>query len=70
MVPARRIGVRMTSSGLMVPRKSASMVIGIGPQMKKWTRAEVCAHCSLGESCQYRINAQGGRQSRPKIGSA
>jgi hypothetical protein len=56
MVPAQKIGVSLTSSGIMVPRKSASMVIGIGPQIKKWTRAEVCAHCSLGESCHYRIH--------------
>ena len=56
MVPAEKIGVSLTSSGTMVPRKSASMVIGIGPQMKTWTRAEVCGHCSLGESCAYRIH--------------
>jgi hypothetical protein len=57
MVPAREIGLSLTSSGIMVPRKSASMVIGIGPQMKTWTRAEVCAHCSLRETCPYRIHA-------------
>ena len=57
MVPAREIGVSLTSSGIMVPRKSASMVIGIGPQMKTWTRAEVCAHCSLRKTCPYRIPA-------------
>ncbi|MDH5695069.1 MAG: hypothetical protein OEZ00_00425 [Dehalococcoidia bacterium] len=57
MVPAREIGVDLTSSAIMVPRKSTSMVIGIGPQMKTWTRAEVCAHCSLRETCPYRIHA-------------
>jgi len=57
MVPAREIGVRLTSSGIMVPRKSTSMVIGIGPQMKTWTRAEVCAHCSLSKTCPCRIQA-------------
>jgi hypothetical protein len=55
MVPAREIGVSLTSSGIMVPRKSASMVIGIGPKMKTWTRAEVCANCSLRKTCAYRI---------------
>jgi hypothetical protein len=55
MVPAREIGVSLTSSGVMVPRKSASMVIGIGPQMRTWTRAEVCRHCSLRKTCPYRI---------------
>ncbi|MBA7465992.1 hypothetical protein ES707_01164 [subsurface metagenome] len=57
MVPAREIGVSLTSAGIMVPRKSASMVIGIGPQMTRWTRAEVCAHCSLRKTCPYRIQA-------------
>ena len=57
MVPAQEIGVSLTSSGIMVPRKSASMVIGIGPQIKTWTRAEVCARCSLRKTCHYRIQA-------------
>jgi len=55
MVPAREIGVSLTASGIMVPRKSASVVIGIGPQMKTWTQAEVCAHCNLSKTCPYRI---------------
>jgi hypothetical protein len=55
MVPAREIGVSLTSSGVMVPRKSASMVIGIGPQMRTWSRAEVCTRCSLKRTCPYRI---------------
>ncbi len=33
LVSAEEIGVSLTSSGIMVPRKSVSMVIGIGPQM-------------------------------------
>jgi hypothetical protein len=57
MVPAREIGVSLTSSGIMVPRKSTSMVMGIGPKMTTWTRAEVCAHCSLRRTCLYRIPA-------------
>ena len=57
LVPAREIGVSLTSAGIMVPRKSVSMVMGIGPQMVKWTRAEVCARCHLEENCPYRIPA-------------
>jgi hypothetical protein len=55
MVPAREIGVSLTSAGIMVPRKSASMVIGVGSQMPTWTRAEVCARCRLKKTCPYRI---------------
>ena len=57
LVPAEEIGVSLTTSGIMVPRKSASMVIGIGPQMATWTQAEVCARCNLRKTCPYRIQA-------------
>ena len=49
--------VKRYSSGMMVPRNSVSMVIGIGPRMATWTRAEVCARCSLKETCPHRIRA-------------
>jgi hypothetical protein len=55
LVPAQEIGVSLTSVGIMIPRKSASMVIGIGPKMKTWTRTEVCAQCHLRKTCAYRI---------------
>jgi hypothetical protein len=54
---ATEIGVSLTAIGVMVPRKSTSMVIGIGRQMKTWTRAEACAHCNLQKTCRYRIQA-------------
>lgn len=57
LVPAEEIGMQLTSSGLMVPRKSNSMVIGIGHQMKTWTRAEACQRCNLSKTCSYRIRA-------------
>jgi hypothetical protein len=57
MVPTKEIGVSLTPAGVMFPRKSASMVIGIGPRMKTWTRTEVCARCSLRKTCPYRIPA-------------
>lgn len=57
LVPVEKIGVSLTSSGVMVPRKSTSMVIGLGPQMITWTEAEVCARCSLMKTCPYRIQA-------------
>ena len=57
LTPAEQIGVSLTSSGIMVPRKSVSMVIGLGPQMKTWTRAETCARCNLRKTCHYRIHA-------------
>jgi len=52
---AREIGVSLTHSGILIPRKSVSMVIGIGPRMTRWTQAQVCARCSLMETCPYKI---------------
>jgi hypothetical protein len=57
LVPVEKIGVSLTSSGVMVPRKSTSLVIGIGPQMLTWTEAEVCARCGLNKSCHYKVDA-------------
>ena len=54
MVPAQDIGLSLTKSGIMVPRKSESMVFGIGPNMKNWTQAERCAHCPLYKFCPYK----------------
>jgi hypothetical protein len=58
LVNADEIGVSLTPSGILVPRKSVSLVIGIGPKMTRWTQAEVCARCSLRESCHYKVEAQ------------
>lgn len=55
LVKAAEIGVSLTASGVLVPRKSASMVIGIGPKMIRWTDAEACARCSLRETCHYKV---------------
>lgn len=57
LVPADEIGVSLTAPGMMVPRKSVSMVIGIGQQMATWSRAEVCARCRMRKTCLYRIEA-------------
>lgn len=55
LVNADEIGVGLTASGVLVPRKSTSMVIGIGPKMTRWTQAEVCARCTLRETCYYKV---------------
>ncbi len=55
LAKAEKIGVSITPAGVMVPRKSVSLVIGIGPAMPKWKRAEVCARCHLKKTCPYRM---------------
>jgi hypothetical protein len=52
LVDARAIGVVLTASRLMIPRKSVSMIIGIGPRVA--AGGEPCAWCDMKETCRYR----------------
>jgi hypothetical protein len=55
LVPSAQIGVNLSTSGVMVPLKSVSMVVGIGKGMVVRTQAEVCASCNLNRTCHYRV---------------
>jgi hypothetical protein len=46
-----RAGIALTSGGMMIPKKSISFVVGIGPEM---TQTDPCDLCSLRERCRYR----------------
>jgi hypothetical protein len=50
------IGVRLTDSCLMIPRKSVSFVIGMGPDMRP--DAVACDFCSKRERCPWRVKAE------------
>ena len=45
-------GVQLTGSSMMVPKKSTSMVIGIGPEVEH--AGESCDYCSMAATCRYR----------------
>jgi len=49
-------GVRLTSGWMMIPRKSVSFVLGIGPQVR--TTGRTCDYCSLKETCRYQDHYQ------------
>jgi hypothetical protein len=55
LIPAGEIGVSLTDSGTMIPLKSVSMIMGLGPEMKRWKRAAVCATCHLRNTCSHRL---------------
>ncbi len=44
-------GVRLSESGMMLPQKSLSFVVGIGRHV---TQTDLCELCSLKERCRYR----------------
>jgi hypothetical protein len=46
-----RVGITLTSGGMMVPKKSISFVVGVGPDM---SRDDFCELCSFHERCRYR----------------
>jgi hypothetical protein len=52
---AGEIGVKLTSSGIMVPRKSTSLVISIGGKMETWSQADICRRCNLVGTCPYSV---------------
>ncbi len=50
LVDAESIGVTLSSSSQMIPRKSTSMVLGIGRDM---LQGRTCDFCSVREHCRY-----------------
>jgi hypothetical protein len=55
LIPAGEIEVSLTDSGTMIPLKSVSMIMGLGTEMKRWKRVEVCATCHLRNTCSHRL---------------
>jgi hypothetical protein len=53
LVPADGIGVRLTEACLMLPRKSVSFAVGLGPGMQ--ADAVPCDFCSKRERCRWRV---------------
>jgi hypothetical protein len=51
LLPADEIGVELTPSWVMIPRKSLSMVMGIGEQLTQ--SGTTCDYCSMRETCRY-----------------
>lgn len=52
-LPADEIGVGLTDSCLMIPRKSVSFVVGMGPDMRP--DAVACDFCSKRHRCPWRV---------------
>lgn len=53
LVPAQSIGVQLTESYVMIPRKSVSFCVGIGNKLTTRAVNLRCRHC-LKHQCQYR----------------
>ena len=58
LLPAEEIGVHLTETAMMVPRKSTSMVFGLGQNMPVWSATERCDMCPNGQNCPYRYHQE------------
>jgi len=53
LVDASSIGVRLTEGYMMMPRKSSSLVVGIGEGLEH--PGDPCDYCSMATTCRYRL---------------
>jgi hypothetical protein len=53
LVDSSLVGVQLTESAVMLPLKSASMVLGLGANIT--VQGEPCNFCNLRETCRYRV---------------
>jgi hypothetical protein len=51
LLDAPKVGVRLTSSYMMSPNKSLTLVLGMGENIA--TQGRTCDYCSLKETCRY-----------------
>jgi len=51
LLDGETLGVELTPSMIMLPRKTLTMVLGAGPEMS--TGGRTCDYCSLREVCRY-----------------
>lgn len=54
LLPLEKIGVVLNDSYVLVPHKSASMLVGVGPRYRASQVGSVCRFCSLSDSCWRR----------------
>lgn len=61
LVDSSLVAVQLTESGMMVPLKSASMVLGMGEAIA--VQGEPCDFCNLRDTCRYREASAAGRHN-------
>lgn len=53
LVNAQEMGVTLTEFNIMCPRKSTTLVIGIGEEVSHWDK---CEYCDMKYRCEYSYN--------------
>lgn len=70
LLPLERIGVRLNAAGILVPFKSVTSVIGIGPGYTGRRVGSVCHLCSRAAACWRRRDDPAARREPPLVGPA
>jgi hypothetical protein len=60
LLDGRQIGVTLTASSLMLPRKSTSFVLGFGHSLV--SAGQPCDYCHLRETCRYQERDDGNKR--------
>jgi hypothetical protein len=50
LIDPSQAGIRLSSAGMMLPKKSISFMVGIGPEM---SQTDACEVCNLKDTCRY-----------------
>ncbi len=53
LLPLAEIGVSVTEYGVLVPQKSASLMVGIGPDYESTEVRSPCEYCDVAETCRF-----------------
>jgi hypothetical protein len=51
LLDSRQIGVQITEAKIMLPMKSLSMALGLGPELNR--EGSTCDYCAMREVCKY-----------------
>ncbi len=52
LINSSEIGVELTNHSLMSPRKTLSLVIGMGKDLQN--HGDMCSYCAMNENCKYK----------------
>jgi hypothetical protein len=54
MLGVDKMGVEVTASGILVPQKSASLMVGLGPDYESSEVHSPCEFCDVQDTCRFR----------------
>ena len=56
LVQGEQAGISLTEGMMMTPKKSLSIILGVGADLAVWNNATACSWCNMKSSCAFRIS--------------